>query len=188
MEKRGGRKTSRMTPLPKRGFGPPLVRYVFHPPQVSVLCFSCTKISTTEQPKSSFGGVQKFSGERVLWYVFLPPYVLHPPISRPKRKRGGQQQRGKRENGRVNQRKTSGLIQHVLTVLVCWSWVLLLPRLPPSSRSLRFFPRASILLHGPLDICLDLLPAAPLPPVQKQDAHHKFLQHSGAHAEWKQAS
>ena len=30
-----------------------------------------------------------------------------------------------------------GLIQHVLTVLVFWSWVLLLPRLPPSSRSLR---------------------------------------------------
>ena len=45
------------------------------------------------------------------------------------------------------------LIQHVLTVLVFWSWVLLLPRLPPSSRSLRLFPWASILLHGPLDIC-----------------------------------
>ena len=39
--------------------------------------------STTEQTKSSFGWVQKFSGERVLWYVFLPPYVLHPPISQP---------------------------------------------------------------------------------------------------------
>ena len=29
-----------------------------------------------------------------------------------------------------------GLLQHVLTVLVFWSWVLLLPRLPPWSRSL----------------------------------------------------
>ena len=38
-----GWKTSRMTPLPKRGFGPPLVWYVFHPPQVSLLCFSSTK-------------------------------------------------------------------------------------------------------------------------------------------------
>ena len=86
MEKRGGWKTSRMTPLPKRGvIGPPLIRYVFHPPQVSVLCFSCTKF-TTEQTRSSFGGVQNFSGGRVLWYVFLPPYVLHPPISRPKLK------------------------------------------------------------------------------------------------------
>ena len=85
VEKRGGRKTSRTTPLPKRGFGPPLVRYVFHPPQVSVLCFPVQK-STTEQTRSSFGGVQKFSGERVLWYVFLPPYVLHPLISPPKKR------------------------------------------------------------------------------------------------------
>ena len=68
---------------PKKGFWTPLVRYVFHPPQVSVLCFPVQE-STTEQTRSSFGGVQKFSGERVLWYVFLPPYVLHPPMSRPK--------------------------------------------------------------------------------------------------------
>ena len=45
-----------------------------------------------------------------------------------------------------------GLLQHVLSVLVFWSWVLLLPRLPPSSRSLRLFPWASILFYGPLDI------------------------------------
>ena len=76
-----------------------------------------------------------------------------------------------------------GLIQHVLTVLVFLSWVLLLPWPPPSSRSLRLCPWASPLLHGPLDICLDLLPAAPPPPVQKRDAQHKFLQHRGAHTE-----
>ena len=64
-----------------------------------------------------------------------------------------------------------------------WSWVPLLPQLPPSSWSLRLFPCASILLHGPVDIYLDLLSAAPLPPVQKQDAQHMFLQHRGAHAE-----
>ena len=34
-------------------------------------------------PRSSFGGVQNFSGGCVLWYVFLPPYVLHPPIPWP---------------------------------------------------------------------------------------------------------
>ena len=84
---------------------------------------------------------------------------------------------------RVSRERPRGLIKHVLTVLVFWSWVLLLPRLPPSSRSLRLFPWASILLHGPLDICLDLLPAAPLPPVQKRDAQHMFLQHRGAHAD-----
>ena len=76
-----------------------------------------------------------------------------------------------------------GLIQHVLTVLVFGSWVLPPPRLPPLSRSLRLCPWASILLHGPLDICSDLLPAAPPPPVQKRDAQHMFLQHRGAHAE-----
>ena len=70
--------------IPKRGFGPPLVRYVFHPPQVSVLFFFPVQNSTTEQTRSSFAGVQNFSGERVLWYVFLPPYVLHPAISRSK--------------------------------------------------------------------------------------------------------
>ena len=83
VEKGGGWKTSRMTPLPKRDFGPPLVRYVFHPPQASALCFSCTEIHDRADNRSSFGGIQKFSGERVLWYVFLPPYGLHPPISRP---------------------------------------------------------------------------------------------------------
>ena len=46
------------------------------------------------------------------------------------------------------------LLQHVLTVLVFWSWVLRLPRLPPRSRSLRLFPWASILLHRALGHCL----------------------------------
>ena len=76
-----------------------------------------------------------------------------------------------------------GLIQHVLTVLVFWSSVLLCPLLPPSSRSLRLFPWSSILLYGPLGNCLDLLPAAPHPHVQKRAAQHTFLQHRGAHAE-----
>ena len=76
-----------------------------------------------------------------------------------------------------------GLIQHVLTVLVFWSWVLLRPWLPPSPRSFKLFPCPSILLHWPLDICLDLLPAAPRPPMQKRDAQHMLLQHRGARAE-----
>ena len=75
-KKRGGWKTSRMTPLPKRGtFSTPL--------RCQCSVFPVQK-STTEQTRSSFGGVQKFSGERVLWYVFLLLCVLHPPISRPK--------------------------------------------------------------------------------------------------------
>ena len=79
VEKRGGRKTSRMTPLPKRGFGPPLIREVFHPPQVSVLCFFLYKKSTTEQNRSSFGGSKNFreialSGKFSSPHTFAPPY------------------------------------------------------------------------------------------------------------------
>ena len=52
------------------------------------------------------------------------------------------------------------MLQHVLNVLVFWSWALLLPRLPPWSRSLRLIPCASVFLYGPLDIawvcCLQL--------------------------------
>ena len=82
-KKSGGWKTSRMTPLPKRGFGPPSYGTFSTPLTCQCSVFPVQK-STTEQTRSSFGGVQKFSGERVLWYVFHPPYVLHPPISRPK--------------------------------------------------------------------------------------------------------
>ena len=71
-----------MTPLPKSGFGPPSYGTFSTPLRCQCSLFPVQE-STTEQTRSSFGGVQKFSGERVLWYVFLPPYVLHPPISRP---------------------------------------------------------------------------------------------------------
>ena len=80
VEKRGGWKTSRLTPLPKRGFGPPSYGTFSTPLRCQCSVFPVQK-SPTEQPRSSFGGVQKFSGERVLWYVSPPPpsYVLHPP-------------------------------------------------------------------------------------------------------------
>ena len=35
-------------------------------------------------------------------------------------------------------------------------------------------PSMTWLLHGPLDICVDLLPAAPLRPVQKRDGEHEL--------------
>ena len=66
----------------KKGFGPPSYGTFSAPLRCQCSVFPVQK-STTKQPKSSFGGVQQFSGERVLWYVFLPPYVLHRPISRP---------------------------------------------------------------------------------------------------------
>ena len=77
-KKGGGWKTSRMTPLPKRGFGPPLVRYVFHPPQVSVLCFSCTRIHDRADQKLFWRGPKIFGRARSL-VRFPPPIRFAPP-------------------------------------------------------------------------------------------------------------
>ena len=81
-KKEGGGKPHEWHPSQKGVLDPP--RTVRFPPPLTCQCsdFPAQK-STTEQTRSSFGGVQKFSGERVLWYVFPPPYVLHPPISPP---------------------------------------------------------------------------------------------------------
>ena len=78
VEKGGGWKTSRMTPLPKRGFGPPLVRYVFHPPQASTLCFSCTKIHDRADQKLFWRGPKSFGRARSL-VRFPPPIRFAPP-------------------------------------------------------------------------------------------------------------
>ena len=86
-KKRGEENLTNDTP-PKKGFWTPLVRYVFHPPQVSVLCFSCTK-TTTEQNRSSFGGVQNFSGRACSLVRFPPPHTFcTPPYHGPKRDGG----------------------------------------------------------------------------------------------------
>ena len=67
-----------MTPLPKRGFGPPLVRYVFHPPQVSVLCSSCTKSHDRADQKLFWRGPTIFGRARSL-VRFPPPIRFAPP-------------------------------------------------------------------------------------------------------------
>ena len=64
---------------PKKGFWtPPVVPYFSTPRRCQCSVFPVQE-STTEQTRSSFGGVQKFSGERVLWYVFLPHIRFAPP-------------------------------------------------------------------------------------------------------------
>ena len=77
MEKRGGRKTSRMTPLPKRGFGPPLVWYVFHPPQVSALFF-LYKNPRQSGPKALLEGSKDFR-ESAFSGTFPPPPLRFAP-------------------------------------------------------------------------------------------------------------
>ena len=54
----------------------------------------------------------------------------------------------------------------------CW-WC---PTSRASSKSLRVCPCLSICCHGPSSKFLDLLPPASVPPVQKRDAQHMFLQ------------
>ena len=76
-KKRGVENLTNDTP-PKRGFGPPLVRYVFHPAQVSVLCFSCTKLHDRADQNLFWRGPKVFGGARSR-VRFLPPYVLNPP-------------------------------------------------------------------------------------------------------------
>ena len=76
-----------------------------------------------------------------------------------------------------------GLLQDVLTVLVFWSWILLLPRLPPSSQSLRLFPWASILLYGPLGHWLgSAAHSSPITRAKTGRSAHVFTA-QGAHAE-----
>ena len=82
-KRRGVENLTNDTP-PKKGFWTPRSYGTFSTPLRRQRSVFPVQKSTTEQTRSSFGGVQKFSGERILWYVFLPPYFLHPPISRPK--------------------------------------------------------------------------------------------------------
>ena len=81
-KKRGVENLTNDTP-PKKGVLDPPSYGTFSTPLGCQCSVFPVQKSTTEATRSSFGGPNKFSGERVLRYVFLPPYVLHPPISRP---------------------------------------------------------------------------------------------------------
>ena len=72
-EKRGGGKPHEGHPSQKGVLDPPLVRYVFHPPQVSVLCFSCTKIHDRVDQKLFWRGPKIFGRARSL--VRSPPPI-----------------------------------------------------------------------------------------------------------------
>ena len=78
-KKRGAENLTNDTP-PKRGFWTPLARYVFHPPQVSILCFSCTKIHDRAEQKLFWGGPKLFGRVRSLARFpspirFAPPHI-----------------------------------------------------------------------------------------------------------------
>ena len=69
-KRRGVENLTNDTP-PKKGFWTPLVRYVFHPPHVSVLCFSCTEIHDRADQKLFWRGPKIFGRARSL--VRFPP-------------------------------------------------------------------------------------------------------------------
>ena len=73
-----GAQGERMTPLPKVRFKTPLVRYAFHPPQVSALCLSCTKIHDRADQKLFWRGPKIFGRARSL-VRFPPPKRFAPP-------------------------------------------------------------------------------------------------------------
>ena len=82
VEKRGGRKTSRMTPLPKRGLGPP--RTVRFPPPAGVSAlFFLYKNPRQSRPEALLEGSKTFR-ESAFSATFSSPHTFcPPPISRP---------------------------------------------------------------------------------------------------------
>ena len=76
-KKRGWNDLTNDTP-PKKGFWTPLVRYVFHPPQVSVLCFSCTRIHDRADQKLFWRG-PKILRESALSGTFSSPHTFCTP-------------------------------------------------------------------------------------------------------------
>ena len=80
-KKEGGGKPDEGHPSQKGVSEPPSFGTFSTPLRCRCFVFFPVKESTTGQTRSFFGWVQNFSGGRVLWYVLLPPYVLHtPPI------------------------------------------------------------------------------------------------------------
>ena len=87
VEKRGGRKTSRMTPLPTRGFGPPSRTVRFPPPSGISALFFLYKNPLQSRPEALLEGSKNFresafSGTFSSPHTFCtPPY--HGPIVDP---------------------------------------------------------------------------------------------------------
>ena len=83
VEKRGGWKTSRMTPLPKRGFGPPPRTVRFPPPSGVNVLFFLYKNPRQSRPEALLEGSKHFR-ERAFSGTFSSPHTFcTPPLSRP---------------------------------------------------------------------------------------------------------
>ena len=83
VERRGGLENLTNDSPPKGGFGPPLVQYVFNPPQVSALYF-LHKNPRQSRPEALWEGSKNFRKSAFSGKFFLPPYGLHPPYHGPR--------------------------------------------------------------------------------------------------------
>ena len=82
-KKRGVENLTNDTP-PKKSFGPPLVRYVFHPPQVSVLCFFLYTKPRQSRPEALLEGSTNFR-ESAFSGTFSSPHTFcNPPYHGPR--------------------------------------------------------------------------------------------------------
>ena len=77
-KKGGGGKPHEGQPSQK-GFWTPLRSVRFPPLSGAMALFFLYKRPHLSRLEALLEGLRNFSGGCVLWYVFLPPYVLHPP-------------------------------------------------------------------------------------------------------------
>ena len=71
--KKGGVENLTNDTPPKKGFWTPPRTVRFPPPSSVSALFFLYKDPRQSRPEALLGGVQTFSGQRVLWYLFLPP-------------------------------------------------------------------------------------------------------------------
>ena len=162
-KKRGGRKTSRMTPLPKRVLGPPSYGTFSTPLRCQCSVFPVQK-STTEQNRSSFGGVQKFFARVCSLVRFPPPIRFAPPhitaqvnqknSRRPSIRKTSHTEGGHKAQGSADPRFATGvLVPEILEVSFLQTFVQIFPGIflgTPEKAQKQPQPFSSFLTKGDL--------------------------------------
>ena len=103
VEKRGGWKTSRMTPLPKKGFGPP--SYGFPPPSGVVALFFLYKNPRQSRPEALLEG-SRISREGAFSGTFSSPHTFcTPPYHGPREREREKEREREREREKKKKRE-----------------------------------------------------------------------------------
>ena len=83
VEKEGGGKPHEGHPSPRRGFGPPFVWSIFHPPQLPLPCVFLVKNPRESRPEALWEGSRNFRAGAFSGTFSSPHTFCHPPISWP---------------------------------------------------------------------------------------------------------